>query len=188
MLSSAPTWRFGLGYLVVLPALAVADQANSFSAILKKLQGIKGLRNFGFIGIVVGVILALHVHIVQRPSYRLLDEAIDNRLVTLPPGEDRPHFNLLLSPRIWNIGYEFNKATGKIEAFQNVIIQEQTADVIYCRPENTERSNTCWDSPLPCSPDKLENIKLRQPMTGFNLGFEKDIPASQKRPVQPLNF
>jgi hypothetical protein len=58
-----------------------------------------------------------------------------------------------------------------------VIIQDQTTDFIYYRPE-TERSDTCWETPLPCTPDRLKNIKLRQPTAGFRGGFEKIIPDS----------
>lgn len=176
MLYSAPTWRFGLGYLVVLPALAVALRANSYSPLLKGFH--RMTHNFGAIGIIVAAALALHVHVMPRPSYRLLDEAIAKGIVD---DKDHPHFNLLFPPRIWNIGYVSNPTTGKVDAFENTIVQNHAGNIIYYRPEE---SDTCWDAPLPCSPAVLKNIRLRQPPRGLSGGVEKLSSGLRK----PLNI
>jgi hypothetical protein len=162
MFYSAPTWRMGLGYLVVLPALALAEWIHSRPSILQHFGRITG-RNFGLIGTAVAVVLALHIHIVPRPSYRLLDTEMAQQLVT---GDD-PHFNPWVPPRIWNLGYD-DRTTGQTMIVENPIIQDLVEDVIYYHPEDLDRSDLCWDAPLPCSPYKLEGIR-----SGPRGGFEK---------------
>jgi hypothetical protein len=155
MLYGAPTWRMGLGYLVVLPALALAVRAR-FSALLQNLGRIAG-RSFGLAGVAIAIVLALHIHLVPRPSYRLLDSEIAKRFV----GDDRPHFNLWIPPRIVNFGYD-DQTTGKTIIFENRIVDDVVGDIIYRRPEDLDKSDLCWEAPLPCSPYKLEGIRSRQ--------------------------
>jgi len=177
-LYSAPTWRFGLGYVAVLLALAAAIQAQTYATVFSgEFNGIKGFKKFDFMAIAVATVLALHMHIVPRPSYRLLDEAKAKGLVT---SMDQPHFNLWLPPEIWNLSYGWDKVKGKVEAYKNDIIQTQTGDVVYYKPKE---SDSCWDSPLPCSPYTLKNIRLHQPMKGLGGGFEKNSPDSQGLPL-----
>jgi hypothetical protein len=171
MLYGAPTWRFGLGYLAVLPALAATNRANSYIAALNKVRGTGRLNRFSFIAITTAVFIVIHVHIVPRPSYKLLDEVVANNLVER---EGNPHFNLVLPPHIWNLSYDSDSMTGETIALENVIIEEQTGDIVYYRPEE---SDACWDAPLPCSPGRLGGIKLRQENGGLGRGFEKFIPS-----------
>jgi hypothetical protein len=172
MFFGAPTWRFGLGYLVVLPALAVANHANSRTVLREKPKEKQWVGSFGLIGITAAVIIAFHVHVMPRPSYRLLDEALAAKLVA---SDDNPHFNWLLPPRIWSIAYEADEVTGRIMALENIIVVDNTSNIVYYRPE---RSDTCWDNPLPCAPTKLEKISLRHQDRGIAGGFEKNYPAS----------
>jgi hypothetical protein len=176
-LYSAPTWRFGLGYATVLLALTAAIQIQACAGLPERLNKTKGFKNFGFIGIAVAIVLGLHVHILPRPSYRLLDEAVAKGLIT---PADHPHVNLLLPPEIWNLSYAWDKKKNKVEAYQTEIIQLKAGDVIYYKPEGTD---SCWDTPLPCSPYKLTNIRLYQPTKGLAGGFEKYSPDSQGLPL-----
>lgn len=166
MFYGAPTWRFGLGYLVVLPALAAAFRTNFYNAILEKFKRLTVLKSFSAICIITTFFIALHVHIVPRPSYRLLDEVIANNIIA---SEENPHFNLMLPPRAWNLSYDLDAKSGKTLALENAIIQDQAGDIVYYRPEQSE---ACWDAPLPCSPNRLGKIKLRQENVGFSGGFE----------------
>lgn len=169
MFYGAPTWRFGLGYLVILPALAAASHANAFPTILEMLNRVKLLKNIALSSVALAIFIALHVHVIQRPSYRLLDDALAKGLVT---GNDRPHLNLLLPPLIWSLGYDVDKVTGKTLVFENLIIPDKVEDIQYYRTD-PEKSDQCWDAPLPCAWDRLENIRLRQAQRGIAGGFEK---------------
>ena len=169
----APTWRFGLGYLIVSPALAAADFGDSLPAIVEIFSNIKGL-GFNYVCLALAIPLALHVYVLQRPSYRRLDEAVADHLVT---GEEHPHFNLLLPPHVWKLVYERIPTTGTIETFKGTINQHHTGRVKYYR---SKYSNACWDAPLPCSPYQLQNLKFHLPAEGLRAGVEKinpELPA-----------
>jgi hypothetical protein len=166
MFYGAPTWRFGLGYLVIVPALAIAVHG--------KLQGLMNIkipkaRNFGVIGIMTGILVAVHIHILPRPSYKLLDESIAEGVIC---SKDNPHFNFILPPRVWNIGYDLDETTGKVFSYKNEIVVDAANDFLYHRPE---RSDTCWNTSLPCTPYKLYNLMLREP-DNFQGGFVRSDP------------
>ena len=167
MFTGAPTWRFGLGYLVLLPPLLVASHDNLCLAITGKLRGIKILHSFAFTGLLTALVIALHVHLIPRPSYRLLDEVVEDKIVSR---HGHPHFNFLYPPRIWNIGYQKDISAGVTVAFKNTIIQDHAENFIYNRPED---SKVCWDAPIPCAPVKLKNIELRDHEAGLEDGFER---------------
>jgi len=169
MLAAAPTWRFGLGYLVLLSALALTCSIGVFSALPARLRWLRPLRNFAFAGAVVGLFIVLHAHLVPRPSYRLLDEAIAAGTIV---SDDHPHFNLLLPPRTWNIAYDLDKATGRTVANRNVIVEDTVGDVHYSRTADADKSDLCWDAPLPCAWQRLEEIRLRDFAKGLAGGFE----------------
>jgi len=172
LLAAAPTWRFGLGYLVLLPALAVAPRYAGTKSGLPTWVRLPGrLGHFALAGTVVGLFLALHVHLVPRPSYRLLDEILAAGLIA---SDDHPHFNLLLPPRIWNIAYDVDKTTGRTVAKRNVIVQDTVGDVRYSRTEDAGKSDLCWDAPLPCAWQRLADTRLRHPAKGFVEGFVKE--------------
>ena len=128
---------------------------------------IKLLKNFAFTGLIAATVVAFHVHIIPRPSYRLLDEAISDKIIS---NRSNPHYNFLYPPRIWNIDYQKDYGSGMTAAFKNIIIQEHAGNFVYYRPQD---SKVCWNSPLPCAPAKLKNVELLQPETGIKGGFEK---------------
>jgi hypothetical protein len=169
MLYSSPTWRFGLGYLVILPALMLANNVKLCPPQFEIFPSIKRVNNFGVIGTVTAVLLILHIYIVPRSSFKLLDESVSKKWII---SDDNPHFNFLLPPRIWTIGAEMDEGTGAFVAFENVIIRDSTEDFTYYRPDNPVKSDTCWDSPLPCAPDKLKDVKLRDQIKGYAKGFK----------------
>lgn len=170
MLLAAPSWRFGLGYLVVLPALAVAQFMASQPGFVRRSRGGVELGSFRLLAIIFAVILASHPHIIQRPSYKLLDIAVAEGYIR---EKGHPHFNLVLPPPIWNFGSELDSASGTVRIFENIIVSDQVENIDYFRPYNPEQSETCWNSPLPCSPTLLEGIKLRSKEAGYVKGFEK---------------
>lgn len=167
---AAPGLRFGLGYLVLLPSLVAASHQKIPMKIAKYLKKIGWFENFCFLCMSTAVLIVSHINVIARPSYALLDKAVSSNIVV---NNDNPHFNLLLPPSIWNIGYELSETNGETVAFKNLIIEDRCEDFTYFRPEDTYRSDLCWDAPLPCSIMNLENVKLRQPDKGIAGGFEK---------------
>jgi hypothetical protein len=176
MLIAAPTWRFGLGYLVLLPALFVARYAGTNSVLPTWMRLPGRLGHFALAGTVAGLFIALHVHLVPRPSYRLLDEILAAGLIAR---DDHPHFNPVLPPRTWNIGYYLDKATGRTVANPSVIVQDEVGGIRYFRIEDAVNSDQCWDAPLPCAWQRLEKIRLRVPMRGVSGGFELTLSGEK---------
>jgi hypothetical protein len=176
MLVSAPTWRFGLGYLVLLPALAVAHFGAPMLSNLEPDRRVPLAGRFGFLASAAAALIALHVHVVPRPSYRLLDEALAAGTVA---SVDRPHFNLLLPPRTWNIAYDADRRTGTTVAAENPIIEDRVGDLEYYRPEDLEKSDLCWDAPLPCAKERLTDVLLRERKRGLKGGFQRPETVRQ---------
>jgi hypothetical protein len=170
MFYGAPNWRFGLGYMVMLPALAIAVQDKLLRPGAGNLRVTAGLQSLGALGVITGVLVALHIHVLPRPSYRLLDQSVTQKVIT---SEDNPHFNLLLPPRIWSIGYEREEETGRAFSYANVIIADRVENLVYYRPE---QSATCWDTLLPCATGKLKEIKMRKP-DKLHGGFTRSQPG-----------
>jgi len=169
MFYAAPTWRFGLGYLVILPALAVANHAAWLTQQFRRIQGIAAFTTWGWVGGVTAVAVATHVYIVPRPTFRPLEKVAYNKSIA---GNDNPHFNPLLPPRIWNIQFVADAATGKkAPSFEDIIVRDRVGDFMYYRPEHPETFELCGDSPLPCAIGKLYNLRLRDPAGGIAGGF-----------------
>ena len=168
MLYAAPNWRFGLGYLMLLPALTVMGKNEFCAAKLMTFSKWNEAKMMTCLGLFVAIIIAVHPHVVPRPSYQLLDEAISRGQLS---GAGHPHFNLLLPPRVWNFAQD--DSTGKAEKlFDNTIIQNQSADLTYQQPAS-EDTYACGNAPLPCAPYQLQNIKLRDSRAGLRGGFIK---------------
>jgi hypothetical protein len=169
MFYAAPTWRFGLGYLVMLPALAAAGHAAWLMQQFRWLQGKAVITNWGWVGGVTALAVATHVYIVPRPTFRALEEVVVNKSIA---GNDHPHFNFMLPPRIWNIQFIADALTGKkTPSFEDTIVRDMVGDFMYYRPEHPETFELCGDSSLPCAIGKLYNLRLRDPIAGLSGGF-----------------
>jgi hypothetical protein len=170
MLCTAPSWRFGLGYLSLLPALVLTLWGETVIAAVCASPAAQLLRNPALFGALVATGIALHSHLLPRPSYKLLDGYFTGN-----PGisGDNPHFNLILPPKAQNICNEINPAIGQTIAMtRNTLIEKHALDFIYYQPAASE---TCWDSPLPCAgdpqADKPDAIALRNRQLGIAGGF-----------------
>ena len=169
MLCAAPTWRFGLGYLVILPALAATNHVDWLMRQFRWLNRITPVTNWGWAGTITALVIAAHIYIVPRPTFRPLESVAYNKTIA---GNDHPHFNLLLPPRIWNIQFIANAATGnKKPSFEDRIVRDIVGDFMYYRPEKPETFELCGDSSLPCSIGKLHDLRLRNPTAGIAGGF-----------------
>jgi hypothetical protein len=171
LLYAAPNWRFGLGYLVILPALAAASHLPWLMQQSRGLHGITTPANWGWIGGISALVIATHVYAVPRPTFRPLEDVAHNSSVA---GSDNPHFNLIFPPRIWNIQFAVDDITGRKTASVDAAVRnDRVGDFTYYRPGDPVSSELCGDAPIPCALGKLSDLHLREPRKGLAGGFVK---------------
>jgi hypothetical protein len=164
MMATAPSWRFGLGYLILLPTLLLTLAGEPILPETGTASGCR-LLNPCLIGLLVGLVIAMHSHMLPRPSYRQLDGFIAENPMG---GGDNVHFRLVLPPKTLNIAYEIDPVTGNVSYARNQLLNERAADFTYFRPATAE---TSWDSPLPSTPYPLDAVALRNRQRGISGGF-----------------
>jgi hypothetical protein len=164
MFYKAPTWRFGLGYLFIIPALLMAVLRER---CVFRLQGSPGnLRRAvtsSFIGMLI--LFIIPSSIIAEYSHKQIEIATPE---TRTGRGMNARFSFLLPPRTWNMEYDRDERTGEIMTSPVILIKERTGDIDYFRSAHGEM---CWDAPLPCSPGKLTDIHLRNPSLGIAGGF-----------------
>jgi len=164
MLGNAPTWRFGLGYLFLLPALLAAMLLSEHSF---RMPGWCGKTRTLVAAALLGMLILYFIpdFIVLRNSQNMIakeaqSEGKEANLYSL--------FNLLLPPVNWDMEYYKDRETGEIWTAPVVLKEEQAGDFVYYRSVGGEM---CWDAPLPCTIEKLEDVRLRSPVRGIAGGF-----------------
>ena len=165
MFYSAPTWRFGFGYLFIVPALAAAILQHRFEFRLKQHCSMKYIFASSLLGMLI--LFILPSSIISRYSNKLIDKTEREGQATRSVNHN---FNFLLPPRTWNMEYDIDKTTGAIVASPMILKKEQTRDLTYYHSLDGE---TCWDAPLPCAPGILQDVQLRKPALGIAGGFIK---------------
>jgi hypothetical protein len=172
LLYAVPTWRFGLGYLVLIPALLASTHTERLMHLSGKIRRFRLLFSAPGLAIIGAFALAFHIYLLPRPTFRPLEQfASANPAIV---GNDRPHFNLLIPPRLWSVDFETDPETGrKIAASPAALIKDSSADVVYYRPDPA-KSELCGDAPLPCSPLGLHDVSLRNFGKGISGGFVRD--------------
>lgn len=170
MLYAAPTWRFGLPYLVLLPALAFASLGSGATRFGAWMQGAVRVKTFEAWGAIVAMGVAVHGHLVPPPFQRVITEEVAARF----RGQGNPQFNLWRPPRTWSVILE-RGPTGQLQAFENTVVPDRIEELQYFRPQAPDRTTLCWDAPLPCATDRLENVRLRDSRRGLAGGFERIV-------------
>lgn len=169
MLSTAPSWRFGLGYLVIIPALAAACHSGTCS-VISSIPGIRWFANPAILGTALGLTIALHSFAVPRPSFTMLDSVARGKDATA----GNPHFNLLLPPKQWDIRHKLDDtALNAASLFEGRVVDRRAEDFTYFTPSEDDRSEVCWDAPLPCAPGTVTGVRLSNRVRGIAGGFVK---------------
>lgn len=172
MMVTAPSWRFGLGYLAIVPALFAALYAEKRPWHADSPKSLRWTGNIVMFGTVVAALLVLHHHVFPKPSYRLLDQMAARGDNTT---DGNPHFRLLLPPKQWNLGHLLTEDQQKAVAlFGNRMIENNGDGFIYYTPSTDNSLECCWDAPLPCAPEKLTNVRLLDQRRGVIGGFAAD--------------
>jgi hypothetical protein len=176
---TAPTLRFGLGYLLILPSFFLGLICYNFSSkAIVMIIGIFGLlislegsysyydvHSFGqnlmlisllltFILLIFRLNIPLKILIIL-PIFTLASLSVATYLMSNQNylGEHQTDiFGFLPPPLISNIP----------------IITRKINDVTYFNPE---KGDQCWAATLLCTPEQPKNIQLRLPKSGFGKGF-----------------
>ncbi len=168
MLLQAPTFRFGLGYLTIIPAYLGALYYQKFSSIVALFfLGITGLlalvvgwyKTFLIILLII-VLVSLFIQFYQRTrGFKLA-------IIIVVLG-----LTLILNKAIQAGGYTQiylwlppeMKAPSRSEV-------KSANNIDYIKPKN---SNQCWAAELICTPNNLQNVQFRDASKGIKSGFKK---------------
>ena len=172
MFIRAPSWRFGLGYTFLIPSLVLSRSYDLLNSVVAQFK----INKIPWLFFAAGVTL---VYVV--PSYELsrVHHRMFDKYAQLENASDRQHIPaIFLPPKVLMLEYDRDE-TGEIVESPDNFIREQVNDVFYYRSSGGEM---CWDEPLPCSPDGLKEIQLRDPRLGIAGGFVRAISATGSLP------
>jgi hypothetical protein len=176
MMYGAPSLRFGLGYLCILPALLMAVYCNVGSPFMAiAVLVISGASNswLGFSTTGLAILGAtLIVSLVILLVIRFYRERVAKQLFlifmffligVIPLKSSLLNTNsklyLILPPQL-----QIPKHTE--------LLNRQTNDIKYLVPQLISGEDQCWAAELPCTPNlTYEDIKLRDPEHGIGAGF-----------------
>ena len=166
MMYKAPTWRFGLGYLVILPSLLAMSQMANLTNLMEPMR--KWV-NQATLGLLIALLLVVHLLYIPLPHYKLVVKSIqEGRLET----DDNPYVNWLLPPMAVNMYFKMPDSEQQTITCERLYyISENTDGLTYYRGKDEEQ---CWDSPLPCAPGVLKRVQLRKPEMGLVGGFIRE--------------
>lgn len=146
MMYGAPSLRFGLGYLCLMPIFLIAYYLQlGYPPIVTVLLDLfyKLYRNRTIFNVFIGAIAALVVVL----SLKTLLFSSNNQT------------NLLLPPKMQT---------------PDRVLTKKINDIDYTTPLIAGQDDRCWAAEIPCTPENLKNIKLRNPKLGIAAGFLKE--------------
>ncbi|MEA5419866.1 hypothetical protein VB712_11580 [Spirulina sp. CCNP1310] len=184
VLTSAPTWRFGLGYACLLPAFLMAEYCyhHSRKRILSVLL-ISGAANAWLEFSSPSFILIFCLTFLSIIGIYFYPKITEPQFFTI-----LSILSFLIISRHYLLTYAHNRINVKIYPIFPPSLQEtyaphkfkalQTNDVTYFVP--TDGTELCWAAPLPCTYALSDqNIQLRDPDRGIGAGFIKVPIQSQ---------
>jgi len=156
----APALRFGWSYLVILPLLALITVRAPLAAFLYRLAPNPVARRG--IGIAVTIVGVIHV---TAPLYK---EVIDAKfraksyesIAHRKQGD--PAVNAF-NAHWWLVPNQYADLPG--------FTTERAGDFDYAIPPRS--TSLCWHHALPCSSDKLADVRLRDASVGLSAGFQR---------------
>ena len=180
MIYAAPTLRFGLGYLAIIPAFLIAIYCTPFRATAVLIAS--GVSSHSWLIpywrpkiVLVMLVITIIVYLVVRfyqpkitsnvfPIFLLFLMVI----VPLKNYSVKPNtqLHLLLPPKIQT---------------PKKLLDKKVNNIIYFKPDGKrdgkrdKKEDRCWAAELPCTPYLThKNIKLRDPERGIGAGFIRD--------------
>lgn len=178
MMYAAPSLRFGLGYLCILPAYLMAAYSYRGSpfriTVLGIMSGLSnswlGLSLTGLIMLGMTSIISLAVwfyssHIKTKfflIFLLFLTWIIPLKTYFLPPIYPIIQKSLILPPKL-------------LTPNPDELVNKQINGINYVAPHPRLGTDQCWAAELPCTPSlTYEDIKLRDPESGIRKGFRRN--------------
>lgn len=169
---TAPTLRFGLGYLVILPSSVISLYCNkhSFDFFSKNLLSTK-LKSDRLILFLVLILasLCMSTGLLWKSPYQLKVLAAVKKGDVSSSLKSQSQF--LLPPNLQNLQWVHQSDQGdeSLEPFDLELMHKQVNDVAFTMPKV---GSNCWAAELPCTPEFInKDTKLRNPKRGIGAGF-----------------
>ena len=145
MMYGAPSLRFGFGYLCLIPVFLIASYLQvGYPPIITAMLG-PVAKLYRNKNIFNSFIGVIAILAVVLPLKNLLFNANNQNDLLLPP---------------------------KIQMPKNLSARKVN-DISYTTPLIAGQDDRCWAAEIPCTPENLKNIKLRNPKLGIAAGFVK---------------
>jgi hypothetical protein len=157
-LLNAPTLRFGVQWMLIIPAVFGAYFFPE--KLIKKIP----LNASIYISTILGCVLIGLIIFPLSHAHQMLLTAIKSNEIKI---DANPRFNFILPPPIISIdiGDIVNGRATSVKTNESKVANDLTFPYY--------RSSICWDAPLPCgTPEK--NTKLKNPELGVSGGFIRD--------------
>ena len=152
--ATAPALRFGLGYLIILPGLAAGRSA--FLARIGRVRIAHAMRS----SILTAFAILFFSMMIVRPN------TIQARLHNAQPiAGIGLKANLILPPALVHFDYELLERPGSLANAPKVARALNFSYLL---------TKYCWDSPLPCAPEPIDRIVLRDYDRGLPGGFMRE--------------
>ena len=144
----SPSTRLGLGYFCILPALLIADLYRSSRILSIRYENSILSKLINALKLTFCLVIgSSFIFLVTQPSPFYVKSA----------DYPNPIFLRIFMPP-------------KVKSPQ--LVERQSNDVLYLSPVG--KKSQCWSADLPCTPEKIENVKLRNPKLGLAGGFIHD--------------
>lgn len=163
---NAPSFRFGFGYLGVLPALFLAMLLTT--PVLRRM--VSSRHALYTCGLALLVVLGVAT-IGQVNPYMQVAPGLLARVAAA--GAPEPIWRR--PAPIVRLKMDFSADYRVLEISTPALYAAKVNDVLYQYPAGGQ----CWDVPLPCAVEPLQNIRLREPQAGYRGGFKRsDSPST----------
>jgi len=155
VLMSAPVLRFGMGYLVIVPALAVVVMRARWPLGWRGLTVLTSMSPW-LVAALPLLFMVLHVNPFQRAYYLAIDAGQG-------PNAGELRINLLVPPVLQGVVFTRSSAH-KYEVVgmaSPVFSRRKNGDFFIFMPDGAS-DDLCWNAPLPCVPD-FADLTHRRP-------------------------
>ena len=158
---TAPSLRFGLAWLVLLPALWVAVMQPAFlKEVMSRLTWTRYVA-------IIGTSLLLAIWLSPNGMQKILYPALNAGEIDL---EGNARINFVMPPPMVNMTVKYNENRHVMAVVPEQVEIHQGAGFIYY-----VNKGPCWNLPLPCGDGNM--LELLQPTLGIAGGFVRKKPA-----------
>jgi hypothetical protein len=166
-----PTWRYSLGYLVIIPGAILSLRCARMNLFRKMTLSCHQTPPIclSLLSIII-LLVSIMVNNLKPFNYLRMEiaEAIRSGGISTASYDK---YRVLLPPKILNFNLEVRYLGGTpvFSLSDLTLIQKQSSNVNYFKPTSGYQ---CWDAELPCSQAlTYDNIDLRDPRRGIAGGF-----------------